>query len=271
MTWSYDQNLLLYLVVAAGLAALLVIDFGFAATRARRREPGRPSRGLHGRSCLDLAQPQSRENGIARPGPKPPAVFLIDESRSMSLEAPASRAEAAERLIKGAEHWWPLARLRRSRSRVRPRAVCDCRAASRPGARWPTKPGSAGLCSSSLLGSSETAAAWRVRLLGRPLDGARTARFDREGFAELGVPVHVVPLGDERISGDVAVAGYRRAARRAAGNSRADAGDPAQPGPRRRARPNCGSGRKGPRTGTCWRLCRSPSPRRAGARPGRRG
>ena len=33
MTWSYDQNLLLYLVVAAGLAALLVIDFGFAATR----------------------------------------------------------------------------------------------------------------------------------------------------------------------------------------------------------------------------------------------
>ena len=44
-----------------------------------------------------------RVNTTQYRGPEPAAIFLIDESRSMSLEKPVSRAQAVDRLIRGAE------------------------------------------------------------------------------------------------------------------------------------------------------------------------
>ena len=148
----------------------------------------------------------SREERISRPGPKPPAVFLIDESRSMSLEAPTSRAESAKRLIKGAEALVPAGKAPAIQKYAFGRELF---AIAAPPQAW-----------SAL--ADETRLARALQQLparfSEPLplgvfvfsDGRSTEpeplASTASAFRELGVPVHVVPLGDERISGDVAVA-----------------------------------------------------------------
>ena len=68
----------------------------------------------------------------------------------------------------------------------------------------------------------------RVRLFRRPLDRAGFARRDGAGYRELGVPVHV-SRGRRADLGRCRRAGYRRAARRPAGNARAGPRDGPQP------------------------------------------
>ncbi len=138
-------------------------------------------------------------------GPEPAAIFLLDESRSMSLEKPVSRAQAVNRLIRSAVGSMPVER--------RPAiqkfgfgsdliALPDPVPAGRPAA-------------------DRTRLAWALEQLPTRFsehlpfavfvfsDGRSTEPGPLEpiarAFRELGVPLHVVPVGDERISGDVAV------------------------------------------------------------------
>ena len=109
----------------------------------------------------------------------------------------------------------------------------------------------------------------RIRLLRRPVDRAGGLDATARAYRELGVPVHVVPLGDERVSGDVAV-------------QEIDAPREARPGTRVPVRvtlaaavttvsaPSFASGRPTGREATCWPFPPSPCRRRAGARAGHR-
>src|ERR1017187_1769732 len=111
MVWSNPHNNLFFLVLALGLLGLLVLAFRFA------RAPKARSKALLAlRACalgvlvLILLNP-TRVREARRTGPTPGAVFLLDESRSMSLETPRSRAQSARDLIQQALERLPKDRL----------------------------------------------------------------------------------------------------------------------------------------------------------------
>ena len=146
-----------------------------------------------------------RVNTTQYRGPEPAAIFLIDESRSMSLEKPVSRAQAVDRLIRGAEASIPA----QSRPAIQTFGFGrDLVARSEhAAARSPT--------------ADVTRLAWALEQLptrfgdrlpfavfvfsdGRSTDSDSLDPMAR-AFRMLGVPIHVVPVGDPQVSGDVAV------------------------------------------------------------------
>ena len=97
MTWSPLLDIRFFVVLALALAGLLVLAHRLA------RGPGARGLGLillRGLTLsilvLILLNPIQIERDL-RPGPPPTAVFLLDGSRSMSLETPITRSEAAAR------------------------------------------------------------------------------------------------------------------------------------------------------------------------------
>jgi uncharacterized membrane protein len=146
-----------------------------------------------------------RVQQVKRTGPQPTAVFLLDESRSMGLEAPTSRAQAVDRLIQRARALLPVDRrpsiqrfgfgrdlnaLSKAETVVHP--VADETRLVRAIEQLPSRFGDAlpfGVFVFSDGRSTETDSAG-------PIAAA---------YRALGVPIHVVPVGDERVSGDVAV------------------------------------------------------------------
>jgi len=88
MVWSHPHNGLFYLVLALGLVALLVCLFRFAvAPKARSNALLALRAAALGVLMLILLNP-TRVREARHAGPTPGAVFLLDESRSMSLETP---------------------------------------------------------------------------------------------------------------------------------------------------------------------------------------
>src|SRR5690349_7741948 len=107
MTWSPPLDGRSFLALAAALAALVFIAFRFApAAGARRGTLVALRAAAVGVLVLILLNPL-RVRQEKRAGPPPTAVFLLDESRSMSLEAPTSRAQAVDQLIRRCEHLLP--------------------------------------------------------------------------------------------------------------------------------------------------------------------
>ena len=206
MVWSFDHNFGVYLIVAAGLVALLAFDFGFGATRNARSEALAALRLMALATLLLILLNPSREEHQIRPGPQPTAVFLIDESRSMSLESPTSRSQAAQQLINRAAALVPTAKAQAiekfgfGRELFATPAPVEARAA---------------LVNETRLGHvlrqlparfSDTLPFGVVIFSDGRSTEPESLAATAQGFRELGVPVHVVPLGDERISGDVAIA-----------------------------------------------------------------
>src|SRR5208337_747313 len=102
MTWLPLLDIRFYVVLALALAGLLALAQRLA------HGPGALGLGLillRGLTLsilvLILLNPIRIERDL-RPGPPPAAVFLLDGSRSMSLEAPVSRSQAASRVIERA-------------------------------------------------------------------------------------------------------------------------------------------------------------------------
>ncbi len=205
MVWSYPDFGQLYLVLAVGLAAVLILEFRFGATRNARSKALLALRAAAvGVLVLILLNP-TREEHEKHPGPRPSALFLLDRSRSMSLESPTSRAQAADQIIRRAEGLVPADRRPDIENYVFGR---DLYAISEP------EDGEGALADETRLG-------WALQQLPARFgdtvpfgvivfsDGRSTGRdaldATARAYRELGVPVHVVPLGDERISGDVAV------------------------------------------------------------------
>ncbi len=205
MVWSHPHEASFYLVLAVGLAGLLVLAFRFAATqRARSKVLLALRAAALGVLVLILLNP-TRAKHEKHTGPQPTAFFLLDESRSMSLESPTSRSEAAQQIIRRAEGLVPADR----RPAIQKFGFGrDLSAISEPVAGRPVV-------------ADETRLGWALEQLparfagtlpfgvfvfsdGRSTEPEALAATAR-AYRELGVPVHVVPLGDERTSGDVAV------------------------------------------------------------------
>ena len=140
-----------------------------------------------------------------QPGPEPVAVVLMDGSRSMALEAPFSRAQAV------GEFWsQALAQIPPERRPRLDRYRFGGELAALSDADGPVEPS-----------DDETRLATALEHLPRRFgevqpfavvvfsDGRSTEPDDLgvlgAGFKDLGVPVHVVPIGDPAIRGDVAI------------------------------------------------------------------
>jgi len=205
MVWSHPNDGRFYVVLAAGLVGLLILAFRFASAPSAGSKALLALRaGALGVLVLILLNP-TRVKQTRHTGPEPAAVFLLDESRSMSLETPASRAQVVDRLIRSAD---ALVEAGRRPAIQKFGFGRDLFALSQTGkARRPD--------------ADETRLAWALEQLpsrfGDRLpfavfvfsDGRSTEPDSLDSTArayrELGVPIHVAPVGDERISGDVAV------------------------------------------------------------------
>jgi hypothetical protein len=141
---------------------------------------------------------------VQQPGREPSAIFLIDSSRSMSLGTPVSRLDQVRQVIEEANRL-----LRPDRSlRIESYRFGD-KLVALPDSKVP------------VAADSETHLASAVEQLpsrfgdGLPIgvvvfsDGRTTEpeALDEtaRGFLRLGVPIHVVPVGDPRTAGDVAL------------------------------------------------------------------
>ena len=205
MTWSPTLDGQSSPVLAAALAALVFVAFRFApAAGARSGALVALRAAAVGVLVLILLNP-SRVQEEKRAGPPPTAVFLLDESRSMSLEAPTSRAQAVEQIIRRSEQLLPpdrrpliqkyrfgrdLVAVSESERNLRP-SVDETRL-TRALEQLPSRFGDAvpfGVFVFSDGRSTEP-------------DAPETTGA---AYRALGVPIHVVPAGDPRIAGDVAV------------------------------------------------------------------
>ena len=206
MNWSHPYDGQFYLVVAAGLAGLLVLAFRFAsASHARSKALLAPASRGRGCSRLDPAQPDASQgdtlHGPGAGGGLPARRIQEHESGDTGQQVPDGRPahpERAEAIVPAGQRP-AIQKFGFGRELVaisEPRRVRDSAA-------------------------DETRLAWALEQLpsrfGETLpfgvfvfsDGRSTEpeEFDpmARAYRALGVPVHVVPVGDERISGDVAV------------------------------------------------------------------
>ena len=229
MVWSHPYNSFFFILLALGLAGSLALAFALATAPNARSKAIIVLRALAiGTLVLILLNPTHVQE-TRQKGPQPAAVFLLDLSRSMGLEAPRSRARAGLEFIEQA-----LVRLPRER---RPEIR-----------RFGFGRDLAALADNDLAQSpmADETRLYRAleQLAGRFGDGLPFGVFvfsdgrstDREpiedtarAYRVLGLPVHVVPLGDERVSGDVAIADIDAPRDVPAGDSRAGARDGAQP------------------------------------------
>ena len=204
MVWSHPHDAAFYLAVAALLAGLLLVAFRFLALqKARSAALLALSRSGAGRFDLDPAQPDA---GRARAGDRSAAVGdfsgrPIPEHESRDTEPVAScRADDSPRRGVGAGGPAPgdpkvRVRARSGRSR-RPEGV---RSASGDQTRL-------GWALEQLPARFEETLPFGVFVFsdGRSTEQEALGATTRV-YRELGVPIHVIPLGDETISGDVAV------------------------------------------------------------------
>jgi len=205
MVWSHPHDGQFYLVLAMGLAGLLVLAFRFAVAKSARSHALLALRATALGILVLISLNPTRVEHVKHTGPAPTALFLLDESRSMSLDSPTTRSQAAQRIIRNAEDLVPAERRPAIQKYGFGRdlsAISEREKGRRPEA-------------------DQTRLAWALEQLparfgdGLPFavfvfsDG-RSTEPEAQGataraYRELGVPIHVVPLGDERISGDVAV------------------------------------------------------------------
>ncbi len=205
MGWSHPHEGRFYLVLAIALAGLLALASRLARAPSARAKTLLALRGLAiGVLVLILLNPV-RVNEVRYRGAEPPAIFLLDESRSMGLEAPRSRARRVDDLIKGAvdqvsvDRRPPilrfgfgreLAAIPASQRTLVPQS--DETHLNRALEELPSRFGDTTPFAVFVFSDGRTS---------EPESLAATAR----AYRSLGIPVHVVPVGDERISGDVAV------------------------------------------------------------------
>jgi hypothetical protein len=205
MFWSHPQDGRFYLAVTAGLVVLSLVAFRFAA------RPMVSSTVLFvlraatlGILVLILLNPVRTEH-VTHNGPPPSAAFVIDESRSMSLEAPTSRAQAVTALIdRGKALVSPEQRPRIQKYGFGRElyAIDNQEKVAHP----PADETRLGRVLEQLLSRFERELPFGVFVFS---DGRST---EAEALTELGpayravgVPIHVVPVGAERIAGDVSV------------------------------------------------------------------
>jgi uncharacterized membrane protein len=204
MTWSYSlDGRFLGLIVA--LAGLLFLASWFAVAASARGKALIALRAAAlGVLVVILLNPMRVEQ-VKHVGPTPTAVFLIDESRSMSLEAPADRARAAQAIMNGGEAFVPDNRrptIQKFSFGRGLKALKDKNHVLSPVEDETQLVRALEELPSRFDGSFPFGVF--VFSDGRSTDPESLEPVAR-AYRALGVPVHVAPVGNPRISGDVAV------------------------------------------------------------------
>jgi uncharacterized membrane protein len=204
MNWSHSLDGRFSWLVAV-LVGLLFLAFRFASAPSARSKALAALRAAALGVLLMILLDPVHVKEVKRTGPAPTAVFLLDESRSMGLEAPLSRAQAVDQLIERASALLPaqqrpliqrygfgreLVALSQSENVVRP-AADETRL---------------GQALEQLLPRFVDALPFGIFVFsdGRSTESAPLEMIG-QAYRAAGVPVHVVPVGDDRVSGDVAV------------------------------------------------------------------
>ncbi len=206
MVWSNPYNGLLFSLLALGLSGALFLAFRFAAApNARSKAIVALRAAALGTLMLILLNP-TRVQETRQTGEQPAAIFLIDASRSMSLEAPKSRAQSGSELIRQALLQVPGGRrpaIRRFGFGKELSALAD----NDDGLFPHDDETRLNAALEQLAGRFGDALPFGVFVFsdGRSTDG-EALDATAGAYRELGVPLHVVALGDERVSGDVAIA-----------------------------------------------------------------
>jgi hypothetical protein len=205
MIWSHPHDGWFYLAVALGLLGFLVLAFRFAAPAPARSYVLWALRAAALGVLIAILLNPTRLDREEQPGPRARALFLLDESRSMSLESPKSRTQTAHEMIRRASELVPedrrplIQKYGFGRDVV---AIPAGHAVRRPLADE-TRLGRALEQLSDRFGNTLPFSVFVFS------DGRSTGRESltttAQAYRDLGVPIQVVPLGDERISGDVAV------------------------------------------------------------------
>jgi uncharacterized membrane protein len=205
LVWAQDRPIELAVLLCAVVLALLGLAHWCASAAPARSWLLLFLRASVLAGLVLILLGPSRVREIREPGRDPSVVYLIDASRSMALGAPESRLEQvrhtideANGLVRGA----PTVKIECYRFGERLAALAEA-----------TVPDAV---------DNETHLASAVEQLparftgGLPIgvvvfsDGRTTGQESlgalARGYAGLGVPVHVVPVGDPRTAGDVAVA-----------------------------------------------------------------
>jgi uncharacterized membrane protein len=208
MVWSHPHSGFFFILLALVLVSLLLLAFrlaGAASARSKALVVLRAS--ALGTLVLILLNP-TRVEEARQTGPQPGAVFLFDESRSMSLEAPRTRAQAGGDVIQQAISQLPRDRrppIRRFGFGREIRALSDSDSAENPRDDQ-TRLNSALEQLARRFGEGLPFGVF-VFSDGRSTEpGPEPLEATGRAYRALGVPVHVVGLGDDRISGDVAIA-----------------------------------------------------------------
>jgi uncharacterized membrane protein len=207
MTWEPSLDIRFYVALALALAGLLALAQRWARAAAARSGA---LVGLRAATLSILILILLNPIHIARvthPGPLPTAIFLFDSSRSMSLESPRSRSQAAERFVQQAEGLLSPDRRPRIHSYRFGRALAAIPDTSPLTAPQPDEDQTRLIAALQELPSRfEDISPLGVFVFS---DGRTTETEGLELLAQfyrdLGVPLHVVPLGDEHASGDVAI------------------------------------------------------------------
>ena len=205
MAWSHPHDGRFFLALAMGLVGFLVLASRFARAQSARGIVLLVLRALAlGVLVLILLNPVRVQETRHR-GREPAAVFLLDESRSMSLESPRTRAQSVDELIRKAEAGLPDVRrppILRFGFGTELAAIPD----SQPGIRLQADDTRLIRALEELPTRFGDALPFALFVFS---DGRTSERGSLESTARayrtLGIPVHVVPVGDEKISGDVAI------------------------------------------------------------------
>src|SRR4051812_30873083 len=110
MEWSHPHSYKFYVVLALALAGLLGLALRFASAPSARSALLVALRAAALSVLVVILLNPVRLAELRRPGRKPGAAFLLDGSRSMGLEKPVNRIDAANRLIAQADLRIPLDR-----------------------------------------------------------------------------------------------------------------------------------------------------------------
>ena len=205
MVSSYPDAFPFYLFLSLGLVGFLLLAFRFAAAASARSKALITLRAAALAILVLILINPVRIREDKRAGPAPMAVFLLDESRSMSLEAPISRSRTVDQLIRRAEGLLSADRrpaIQRYGFGRELTAISETAMAT-PATADETRLTRALEELPSRMGDTLPFGVF-VFSDGRSTEPA-TVEATAKAYRVLGIPIHVVPVGDERISGDVAV------------------------------------------------------------------
>jgi uncharacterized membrane protein len=205
MTLSYSDDIHFSLVLVSVLAGLLFLAFRFASAPTARSKALVTLRAAALSVLILILLNPVRVQQVKRAGPAPTAVFLIDGSRSMSLEAPVSRAQAVDQLIRRSDLLLSADRRPSIQMYGFGRELVALSESARI-VRADADETRLGQALEQLPARFGDTLPFGVFVFsdGRSTDSDSLAAIG-PAYRALGVPIHVVPVGDVRVAGDVAM------------------------------------------------------------------